>query len=143
MDVLNGQDRGPMMKRWMMLTGILAGLWLGPAGASAEEAVTLSELIAGMPKGEQQQIRVLMATLKPGETLERHTHRFPVTSYILQGAFTLELEGRPPVTVRAGEAMVEPPNVKMIAANRSATEPLRIVTFYVSDPDTPFLDPVH
>jgi hypothetical protein len=24
--------------------------------------------------------------------------------------------------------------------NRSATEPLRLVIFYVSDPDTPFLD---
>ena len=36
--------------------------------------------------------------------------------------------------------MVEPPNVKMIGYNRSTTEPMRVVTFYVSDPDTPFLD---
>jgi hypothetical protein len=39
--------------------------------------------------------------------------------------------------------MVEPPNVKMIGYNRSTTEPMRVVTFYVSDPDTPFLDPIH
>jgi hypothetical protein len=38
--------------------------------------------------------------------------------------------------------MVEPPNVKMIGYNRSTTEPMRVVTFYVSDPDTPFLDPI-
>ena len=44
---------------------------------------------------------------------------------------------------KAGEAMVEPPNVKMIGYNRSTTEPMRVVTFYVSDPDTPFLDPIH
>ena len=37
--------------------------------------------------------------------------------------------------------MVEPPNVKMIGYNRSTTEPMRVVTFYVSDPDTTFLDP--
>ena len=36
--------------------------------------------------------------------------------------------------------MVELPNVKMIGYNRSTTEPMRVVTFYVSDPDTPFLD---
>ena len=42
--------------------------------------------------------------------------------------------------LRAGEAMVEPPNVKMIGYNRSTTEPMRVVTFYVSDPDTTFLD---
>ena len=52
----------------------------------------------------------------------------------------MELEGRTPVTVKAGEAFVEPPNVKMTGHNRSTTEPLRLVIFYVSDPDTPFLD---
>jgi quercetin dioxygenase-like cupin family protein len=66
-----------------------------------------------------------------------------VTVYILEGAFTLELDGRAPITVKAGEAMVEPPNVKMTGYNRSATEPLKVVIFYVSDPDTPFLDMAH
>jgi hypothetical protein len=36
--------------------------------------------------------------------------------------------------------MVEPPHVAMTGYNRSATEPLRVVIFYTSDPDTPFLD---
>jgi len=40
-------------------------------------------------------------------------HRFPVTVCILEGAFTLELEGQAPVTVKAGQAFVEPPHVKM------------------------------
>jgi hypothetical protein len=31
----------------------------------------------------------------------------------------------------------------MTGYNRSATEPLRVIIFYVSDPDTPFLDMVH
>lgn len=62
---------------------------------------------------------------------------------MLEGTFTLELEGRAPVTVKAGEAYVEPPDVKMTGHNRSAAEPLKVVVFYVSDPDTPFLDPAH
>ena len=45
--------------------------------------------------------------------------------------------------VRAGEAMVEPPNVAMVGYNPSATEPTKVVIFYVSTPDTPFLDPLH
>jgi quercetin dioxygenase-like cupin family protein len=52
------------------------------------------------------------------------------------------MEGRPPVTVKAGQAMVEPPNVRMTGFNRSATEPMRVLIFYVSDPETPFLDPI-
>ena len=102
----------------------------------------LREIIQGMPKGERQEVRVLAATLKPGEKTPFHTHRFPVTAYILEGVFTLEMEGRAPVTVKAGQAMVEPPQVKMTGYNRSSTEPLRVVIFYVSDPDTPFLDPI-
>lgn len=43
----------------------------------------------------------------------------------------------------ADESIVEPPNVKMTGYNRSATEPLKVVILYVSDPDTPFLDLVH
>lgn len=99
----------------------------------------LREIVQGMPRGERQEVRVLTATLKPGDKTPFHTHRFPVTVYILEGAVTLEMEGRPPVTITAGQAMVEPPEVKMTGYNRS-TEPMRVVIFYVSDPDTPFLD---
>ena len=102
----------------------------------------LREIVQGMPRGERQEVRVLTVTLKPGDKTPFHTHRFPVTAYILEGVFTLEMEGRAPVTVKAGQAIVETPQVKMTGYNRS-TEPLRIVIFYVSDPDTPFFDPVH
>ncbi len=103
----------------------------------------LREIVQGMPKGERQEVRVLTATLKPGDKTPFHSHRFPVTAYILKGAITVEMEGSAPVTVKAGQAMVEPPQVKMTGYNRSSTEPLRVVIFYVSDPDAPFLDPVH
>ena len=93
------------MHRSSILTCAFAGLLLSLASASAQEVAKLSELASGMPKGEKRQIRVLTATLKPGDTTGLHTHRFPVTLYILEGAFTLELEGRSPVTIKAGEAM--------------------------------------
>jgi len=109
---------------------------------TARPQLLLRELVPGMPKGERQEVRVLTASFKPGDKTVFHTHRSPVTVYILEGAFTLELEGRAPITVKAGEAFVEPPHVKMTGYNRSTSQPLRLVIFYVSDPDTPFLDPV-
>ena len=113
-----------------------------PQGTAKPELV-LSEVVSGMPTLERQAVRVLTANFKPGDQTVFHTHRSPVTIYILEGAFTLELEGRPPVIVKAGQAFVEPPNVKMTGYNRSSTDPLRLVIFYVSDPDTPFLDVLH
>jgi quercetin dioxygenase-like cupin family protein len=53
------------------------------------------------------------------------------------------MEGRAPITAKAGQAIVEPPQVKMTGYNRSSTEPMRVVIFYVSDPDAPFLDLAH
>ena len=103
----------------------------------------LREIVQGMPKGERQEVRVLVATVKPGDKTPFHTHRFPVTVYVLEGTFTLEMEGRAPVSATAGQSIVEPPQVKMTGYNRSSTEPMQVVIFYVSDPDTPFLDPAH
>lgn len=71
-----------------------------------------------------------------------HTHRSPITVYALEGAFTLELDGREPVIVKAGQAYVEPADVRMTGYNRSTSDPLRVMIFYVSDPETPFLDVV-
>jgi len=102
-----------------------------------------SEIVQGMPKGESQEVRVLTANFQPGDKTLFHTHRFPVTVYVLEGAFTLEIEGREPVTVSAGHVMIMPPQVKMTGYNRSSTDPLRLVLFNVSDPGTPYLDPVH
>jgi len=103
----------------------------------------LSEIVQGMPKGEKQEVRVLTANFQPHDKTLFHTHRFPVTVYVLEGAFTLEMEGREPVTVKAGQAITMPAHVKMTGYNRSNTEPLRLVLFNVSDPGTPYLEPVH
>ena len=112
----------------------------GLAQSTAKPDLVFNEVVTGMPRGENQAVRVLTASFKPGDKTVFHTHRSPVTVYILEGAFTLELEGRAPVVVKAGQAFVEPPNVKMTGYNRSTTEPLRLIIFYVSEPDTPFLD---
>ena len=109
----------------------------------AKPNLVLQQIIEGLPNDSKQAVRVLTATFKPGDKTVYHSHRFPVTVYVIDGTFTLELKDRAPLTVRAGEAMVEPPNVAMIGHNPSAREPTNVVIFYVSTPDTPFLDPLH
>ncbi|UPK05371.1 cupin domain-containing protein [Bradyrhizobium sp. 170] len=106
----------------------------------AKPNMVLQQVVEGLPTDDKQTVRVMTATLKPGDKTVYHTHRFPVTVYVLEGTFTLELDGRPPLTVKAGEALVEPPKVPMTGYNRSATETTKVVIFYVSANDTPFLD---
>jgi quercetin dioxygenase-like cupin family protein len=136
------------MSKWISFSLALALLLVSLIAIAQERGVikpqlVLSEIVQGMPKDEKQEVRVLTASFQPGDKTLFHTHRFPVTVYALEGVFTLEMEGREPVTVKAGQAMVMPPHVKMTGYNRNSTEPLRLVIFSVSDPGTPFLDPIH
>ena len=119
--------------------------WLTHAQAqdTARPNLVMIKAVSGMPSSDRQEVRVFTANFQPGAKTVYHTHRFPVTVYILEGAFTLELENRPPIVVKAGEAFIEPPNVKMTGYNRSTTEALRLVIFYTSTPGTPFLDLSH
>ena len=110
---------------------------------TAKPDTVLQELVEGLPRDEKQFVRVLTATFQPGDKTVRHTHRFPVTVYVLEGTFTLELKGRSPIAVKKGEAIVEPPHVEMTGYNRSASEPTKVIIFYVSTPGTPFLDMTH
>ena len=131
--------------------GVCAALWAALLGVSSPAAaqqqarpnLVLHEVIEAMPRGERQEVQVLTATIAPGQSTVFHTHRFPVTVHVLEGAFTLDMEGRETVTVPAGRSMVEPPNVRMTGHNRTANETTRVVIFYVADPGTPFLDPIH
>lgn len=119
---------------------------IGLRSVSLAQGVTrpvqvISKIVTGMPTTADQEVRVFTAEFKPGDKTVFHKHRFPVTVYILEGAFSLELEGeRSPVVIKAGESYVEPPNRKMTGYNRSATAPLKLVIFYVSEKGTPFLD---
>jgi quercetin dioxygenase-like cupin family protein len=131
---------------WLGSTIVAAMLGLSTAAHAdglAKPKLALRQTVEAMPTGQKQEVRVLTATFKPGDRTVTHTHRFPVTVYVLEGAFTLELDGREPIVVKAGNALVEPLLVKMTGYNRSATEPTRVIVFYVSEVNTPFLDLSH
>ena len=136
------------MRRLILLAALLMSSFITGTSAGQQPGLVkpeplLEEVVHGMPSGDTQKIRVMTASFKPGDRTVFHTHPFPVTVYILQGVFTLELEGRPPTILKAGQSFVEPPHVRMTGFNRSGTEPLRVVIFYVSELETPFLELAH
>ena len=135
--------RSSNLPAFTLLLSFIAGTAVCQEQGVAKPQPLLEEIVHGMPNSDAQKIRVMTADFKPGDRTVFHTHPFPVTVYVLQGEFTLELDGRKPTVVKTGQAFVEPPHVKMTGFNRSATAALRVVIFYVSDSDTPFLEPVH
>ena len=136
------------MHKAMSVEQATAALTVGLTGSMQETgAAKLTaihrEVVATLPRDAAQEIRVLHARLDPGDRTPHHSHRHPVTIYMLEGAFTLNLEDRPePVTVRAGEVFVEPAHVNMTGHNLDPLVPATMVLFYACTPDTPFADPV-
>ena len=70
------------MRNSIVITFVLAAL-VAPLTSTAQQRgpekpppPLLSEIVQGMPKGDKQQVRVIVATLKPGETTPFHSHRF-------------------------------------------------------------------
>ncbi len=110
-------------------------------GGLAKPNLVLKQTVEGLPIDAKSEVRVLTAVFKPGDKTLAHTHDYPVSVYVVEGAFTLELKGAPPKTIKAGEAIVEPPNAEMTGVNLSATEETKVVIFYVSELNTPFLKP--
>lgn len=115
---------------------------IAEGGMGAPPTVVLKSTVAGMPTSAGQEIRVLTALLDPGQHSVFHTHRFPVTTYVLEGELTLDMKGAAPVVIKAGEAFVEPTDTPVTARNASTTDTMRVAIFYVSDGDAPFLDPI-
>ena len=124
----------------------IAGLDVGvttsarPSGM-AQLTVLHSEAVGTMPVTPGQEVRVIQAVLQPGDRTPHHTHRHPVTLYMLEGEFTLELDGLPTAVVRAGEVFVEPAGVAMTGYNRGDETAARMVIFYACQPDEPFAEP--
>ena len=116
-------------------------LLLMGAPAPAQEAeltrptLLLQEVLKGMPRGDRQEVRVITANFKPGDKTVFHTHRFPVTVYVLEGAFTLEMEGRAPVTIKAGEAFTVPSGVVHEAS--AGRVPTKLLATYIVEKGKP------
>jgi quercetin dioxygenase-like cupin family protein len=99
--------------------------------------------VNGMPTDAVQNIKVMSATMQPGEKSVRHTHNFPVTLYVVEGELTLDIAGQKPITGKAGDAMIEQANLDTTASNPSATTITKVIMFYASTPKTPFLVPLN
>ena len=125
-----------------MISGLSVGVTRSAQDSGmAKFTPVLREVVRGMPQMPEPEVRVLFATLLPGDVTPHHSHRHPVTVFVTEGTFTLVLDGREPIAIGTGEAFVEPAGVTMTGHNTGET-PARMALFYVCEPGTPFADPV-
>lgn len=100
----------------------------------------LTEPLTGIPGKE---VMLLTVEYLPGGASLPHRHDADVFVYVLEGALTMQVDGKEPVTVRKGETFRERPNdIHRQSSNASKTEPARFIVFMVKDQGKPTTRPL-
>jgi quercetin dioxygenase-like cupin family protein len=101
-------------------------------GARAQQAGTkrteLQRHDLSIPGRETVQARI---DFEPGATFPRHTHPGEEIIYVLEGTLEYQVEGKPPVTLKAGEVLFIPAGTIHAARNTGSVRGSELGTYVV------------
>jgi quercetin dioxygenase-like cupin family protein len=110
---------------------IVASL-LAPHIASAQQPgikrVDLQRHDLSIPGREVNQVLVEFA---PGASFPRHSHPGEEIVYVVEGSIEYALDGRPPVTLMAGEVLFVPAGTPHAARNTGSVKAVELATYIV------------
>ncbi|HWS87696.1 MAG TPA: cupin domain-containing protein [Pyrinomonadaceae bacterium] len=107
------------------------GLALHAARAQQPSGIRRTDLQRhdlGVPGREVVQVRV---ELDPGVAFGRHRHPGEEIVYVIEGTLEYEVEGRPPVTLKAGEVLFIPAGAVHAAKNVGSGNGAELATYIV------------
>jgi quercetin dioxygenase-like cupin family protein len=115
-----------------MIQAIALALVLGGAAtAHAEQPLQRTDLIKNdidVPGHEVVQVRVDFA---PGVLAPSHTHPGEEIAFVIEGTLEYQLEGRQPVTLKAGQSLFIPTGVAHSAKNVGSGKASELATYTV------------
>ncbi|MDR3386653.1 MAG: cupin domain-containing protein [Rudaea sp.] len=79
---------------------------------------------------------MVLVDLPPGATEGKHTHPADVYVFVLEGAISQEIDGKPTVTLKAGDVFHVPPNTVHQATN-NGTVTAKLAAVFVAEKGKP------
>jgi quercetin dioxygenase-like cupin family protein len=73
----------------------------------------------------------VVVELEPGVTAPAHTHPGEEIIYVIEGSWEYQVEGRPPVTLKAGEVLFIPAGTVHSAKNAGSIIGKELATYIV------------
>jgi quercetin dioxygenase-like cupin family protein len=118
--------------RIMAAAALIAASALAPHVALAQQPgvkrTDLQRHDLSVPGREAIQVHVELA---PGVAFPRHSHPGEEIIYVLTGSLEYEVEGRPPVTLKAGDVLFIPAGVVHSAKNVGSDNGAELATYIV------------
>ena len=109
-----------------------------PASARAKDkaGITHAPLLKSvLPGTANQEVIVWDTQYAPGALNPRHLHPAAITFRVLSGTGIWQEEGKPPVTLHAGDSLFVPAGTIHSHWNPSTSDPLRFLEFIVAEKD--------
>jgi quercetin dioxygenase-like cupin family protein len=88
-----------------------------------------------LPNTQNQEVAVYETEYAPGGINPRHLHPAAITFHVLSGTGVWQEEGKPAVTLHAGDSLFVPAGTIHAHWNPSTTESLRFLEFIVAEKD--------
>jgi len=118
--------------RIMAVAALIAGGALALHSSQAQQAgirrTDLQRNDLGTPGREVIQVRV---DFDPGVAFGRHWHPGEEIAYVLEGTLEYQIDGKPPVTLRAGEVLFIPARTIHAAKNVGSGTGAELATYIV------------
>lgn len=134
---MNNARKTPLLT--MTLAALIgAAIFALPAAQAQQDGIKRTDLQRhdlSVPGYETIQVRVDIA---PGKAFPKHTHFGEEIIYVLEGTLEYDIEGKPPVTLKAGDVLFIPAGT-VHAAKNSGTVPAAELATYVVEKGKPLV----
>jgi quercetin dioxygenase-like cupin family protein len=116
---------------------VLFLLAAAPAGGQERQGVIPHPALLKMllPDTANLEVAVYETEYAPGGVNPRHLHPAAITFYVVSGTGVWQEDGKPPVTLKAGDSLFVPAGTIHSHWNPSASERLRFLEFIVAEKD--------
>lgn len=117
-----------------LVIGFAVGV-IGTQVFSAEEELAKGKIlqrveVAGV-KGKE--VVLVLRELPAAKESGKHTQSGTEVVYVLDGSMTLEVQGKPPVSLKAGDSFQTGPRQVHNVKNNSAAAPAKALVFYITE----------
>lgn len=131
-----------LMLSLTLAVGITAGVIGNQVLHAQQEPIKFTTLLKTNLAGiEGKEAYVILVELAPGAASGKHTHPAHELAYTLEGSATLEMEGKPPVSLKTGGTSYQPPGQVHEVKNASQTAPFKALLVFVAEKGQPLTVP--
>jgi quercetin dioxygenase-like cupin family protein len=136
------------MKKLALTAVAIIGLFITSARAQTENGgatktppQVLLDQVLNTPSLKNQEVKIVLVTLLPGEIGAPHFHPIPTFGYVIEGEFESTFDGKVYIH-KAGDTFYEEPNKVHQQTRNLGDKPVKFLAIFIGDKGKPFIAPV-